>query len=374
MIDQCHFCELHVLTKVLYTEIAVGFNFTARPTTCSRRNWQRSTPLSPARRARARLRANSRALGCCTSLPKRRAATVVSSVVLATAVDRASQAHVCTTMAELAKVPSALAHRVNYTRYVEMQVNKFDRQSKLSDVLSADGTLNQTFAELRTKKHDLGGANERRIIFLSALIARHLPLVKHFALCHGTNLGLEQIWFRRHLPVPTEVWGTELAPRTAKLSKWTVNWDFHVVKSEWRGRADFVYSNALDHSPDPQQAIAAWMEEIAPGGALIIEWGHKHVYGHSETDPFSASYASMKSQLQKWSAHSRRACSPAERSCTFRDRAFVHSKTWTNKQEMANLVFGFKNGTGLHGFKAKRSYTSFMQNEYREWYVLKHAQ
>ena len=89
--------------------------------------------------------------------------------------------------------------------------------------------------------------------------------------------------------------GTELAPMTAKMSQWTINWDFHVVKPEWRHNADFVYSNALDHSPNPKLAVTQWMREVASHGVLILEWS-EHFSGSgrtSVTDVFGTTFAGL---------------------------------------------------------------------------------
>ncbi|MBK6621188.1 MAG: hypothetical protein IPG32_10020 [Saprospirales bacterium] len=48
-----------------------------------------------------------------------------------------------------------------------------------------------------------------------------------------------------------EVIGTEISDSASKFSH-TIEWDFHEVKPEWIGRADFIYSNSFDHSYDPE--------------------------------------------------------------------------------------------------------------------------
>jgi len=59
-----------------------------------------------------------------------------------------------------------------------------------------------------------------------------------------------------------------------------VPWDFHAVRPEWRGAVDFVYSNALDHSFNATLAISSWLEELAPGGAVLVT-GAVHCYDDS---------------------------------------------------------------------------------------------
>ena len=77
---------------------------------------------------------------------------------------------------------------------------------------------------------------------------------------------------------------------------WTMPWDFHRVRLEWRGAADFVYSNALDHSFNASLAVSSWLEELAPGGAVLIHWagGASKATGvHKDTDVFSAGYVRL---------------------------------------------------------------------------------
>ena len=92
---------------------------------------------------------------------------------------------------------------------------------------------------------------EAYVARLSAYISQTLPLKHKFALCHGTRSGREQSWFRKYLPSGVEVWGTEISEAAAKVAPYTIAWDYHKVKPEWRGRVDFVVSLSvpvcLDH-------------------------------------------------------------------------------------------------------------------------------
>ena len=70
--------------------------------------------------------------------------------------------------------------------------------------------------------------------------------------CHGTRQGFEQKWFSKNLEC--KVIGTEISDN-ANDYKNTIEWDFHNVKKEWIGSVDFIYSNALDHSYDPNKCL-----------------------------------------------------------------------------------------------------------------------
>ena len=187
---------------------------------------------------------------------------------------------------------------VNYSSYVAAQVHKFDRKV----VMNPEGSLDMDAQSKKTKSEHAGkfgnllrgGVSKESMKQIADYIRAHVPLSKKFALCHGVNHGFEVQAFRDEFP-GVEVLGTELAPMTAKMSQWTINWDFHVVKPEWRHNADFVYSNALDHSPNPKLAVTQWMQEVAPHGVLILEWS-EHFSGSgrtSVTDVFGTTFAGL---------------------------------------------------------------------------------
>ena len=166
---------------------------------------------------------------------------------------------------------TAIPGVANYDAYMRAQLHKFDMDTQKYQ--KADGTpdheaLRRSYED-NNVFHTKGGVSRESIKLVADWLTAHVPMRNKFALCHGTNMGFEMKYFREALP-GFEVWGTELAPKTAKLANWTINWDFHVVKPEWRAHADFVYSNALDHSPNPGLAVTRWMEEVAPGASL--EW------------------------------------------------------------------------------------------------------
>lgn len=120
-----------------------------------------------------------------------------------------------------------------------------------------------------------------------------------FGLCHGTRRGLEQQWFRERLGC--EVIGTEIS-ETATQFPHTIQWDFHEVKPEWLGQADFIYSNAFDHSYDPALCINRWMSCLKPQGLCVIEHSSAHgPQGTSELDPFGATLSIMPYLILIWS-------------------------------------------------------------------------
>lgn len=107
-------------------------------------------------------------------------------------------------------------------------------------------------------------------------------------ICHGTRRGFEQRIFRELVP-NSNVFGTEISD-TATNFEHTIQWDYHLKKLEWEGHFDFIYSNTLDHSYDPQLAIDVWMSTLNRRGELFLEWTKAHSEsGVSRLDPFGAS-------------------------------------------------------------------------------------
>lgn len=150
----------------------------------------------------------------------------------------------------------------------------------------------QTHANLQKLGHSW--ATKDHIRFLAGYLQGKVTPI-HFGLCHGTRRGLEQAWFREFLGV--EVVGTEISP-TATQFPHTIQWDFHEVKDEWLGAVDFIYSNALDHSYDPQKCLASWMQCIRPGGVCLIEWSKNHVES-SSMDPFGATLEEYREMVSR---------------------------------------------------------------------------
>lgn len=138
---------------------------------------------------------------------------------------------------------------------------------------------------------------EKDIIFLSKYIKKHIknPI---FGLCHGTRRGKEQEWFSKYLNC--HVLGTEIAD-TANQFKNTIEWDFHEIKNEWINNIDFIYSNAFDHSYDPEKCMNAWMKCLKKDGVCVLEWRSSYDYTASnELDPFGACITVMPYLVLRW--------------------------------------------------------------------------
>lgn len=136
---------------------------------------------------------------------------------------------------------------------------------------------------------------EENIAFLSDYIKNRVGDVS-FGLCHGTRRGKEQEWFIKYLGC--KVTGTEISD-TAEQFPHTIQWDFHEVKPEWVDAADFIYSNSLDHSYDPEKCLNAWMSCLKPNGICILERSSKDERAH-KLDPFGARVSQLPYLILTW--------------------------------------------------------------------------
>ncbi len=146
------------------------------------------------------------------------------------------------------------------------------------------------------KKLDNVWVREENVEFLANYIRETVGDVR-FGICHGTRRGKEQEWFIKYLGC--DVIGTEISD-TAEQFPNTIQWDFHDVKPEWIDATDFIYSNSLDHSYDPEKCLNAWMSCVTPRGVCILEHSSGHERAH-KTDPFGAHVSQMPFLILTWS-------------------------------------------------------------------------
>jgi len=165
-----------------------------------------------------------------------------------------------------------------------------------------DGTFNyekyrKIQEEANKRKIEKVWVLKENILFLSTYLNDRLGIIKS-GICHGTRRGLEQQWFRKYLSC--DVIGTEISD-TANQFPYTIQWDFHKVKSEWINTIDFIYSNSFDHSYNPELCLNSWMSCIRPGGICILEHTDRHgVSTVTEMDPFGAELYVMPYLVLKW--------------------------------------------------------------------------
>ena len=128
-------------------------------------------------------------------------------------------------------------------------------------------------------------------------VKTHIPGAR-FGICHGAKAGWEVKGLRERLGI--DVIGTDISDTAGKFEG-MITWDFHEVKDEWIGRVDFIYSNCLDHSYDPELCLGKWMSCLQPKGLCFIEWSSFHGPEHSTPDdPFGATEQEYHDLLSKF--------------------------------------------------------------------------
>ena len=156
------------------------------------------------------------------------------------------------------------------------------------------------YVRIQTKKNkkriDATYATPEVMNAVADYLREHLPDAT-FGICHGAKHGWEVDKLRERLGI--EVLGTDISP-TAKKFKHMIQWDFHEINEEWIDRVDFIYSNTLDHSYDPELCLERWAQCLRPGGLCFIEWSPWHGENHSTADdPFGASLDEYRQLLSK---------------------------------------------------------------------------
>jgi hypothetical protein len=138
---------------------------------------------------------------------------------------------------------------------------------------------------------------ESELAIIAADIRQQAPYAT-FGICHGVRTGAEVDYLSKALGCM--VLGTDLEPSEHDS---VIQWDFHEVKPDWLGAADFIYSNSLDHSYDPEMAVARWLSCLSPSGRCYIHWSPSHdrpKFGIFGGDCFQASregYAALLGEV-----------------------------------------------------------------------------
>ena len=137
--------------------------------------------------------------------------------------------------------------------------------------------------ETNYRKIDRVFADDKTLKLVVDEIKNNFKSQKVSGICHGTRNGYEQEFFINNLDC--EVIGTEISD-TAEQFKNTIMWDFHDRKEEWDGKFNFLYSNSLDQSYKPLEALDVWFDQVAQNGIMIIEHASTS-FESSRTDPFA---------------------------------------------------------------------------------------
>ena len=168
-----------------------------------------------------------------------------------------------------------------------------DTNHRLGSYLKADGSFDYEryrsvqAAGNQAKLHHVF-ADERTCATIRDEIVNEGVTVRRL-LCHGSRNGTEVAWFRTlfgETGVEPEVIGTDISDTATDFPD-MVQWDYHEPREEWVGAFDLVYTNSHDHAYDPGRAFGTWVDQLAPGGRLVIEHTMAHAPGAvNELDPF----------------------------------------------------------------------------------------
>lgn len=188
------------------------------------------------------------------------------------------------------KSTSSIKKQPNFLLYRYQDDNgNFDYQSYIN--IQTEGNK---------RKIDQIWVSEENIFFLSEYINNHIQEPR-FGICHGTRRGKEQEWFRKYLNC--EVIGTEISDTASQFPN-TIQWDFHETKPEWINATDFIYSNSIDHSYDPEKCLNAWISCLKTGGICILEFSFNHEPFKGDKvdplDPFRAKLQIMPYLITTW--------------------------------------------------------------------------
>ncbi|WP_391482115.1 hypothetical protein [Nereida sp. NH-UV-3] len=164
----------------------------------------------------------------------------------------------------------------SYEEYKETQI-KFNK-IKINNIWADDVTLKRVVEIAHNK---LG--SERKNLRI---------------LCHGSRNGYEVQCLKKFLP-DAEILGTDISDTASDYG--LVEWDFHDVNSDWLKRFDVIYTNSLDQSWKPREALTVWLDQLNNDGILIIEHTEAHSpTGASKMDPFGVRPIAFPYIITKW--------------------------------------------------------------------------
>ena len=145
-------------------------------------------------------------------------------------------------------------------------------------------------------------ADENTLKIVSNFLKENIKSEKIKGLCHGTRNGFEQKCFINEIP-NAEVIGTDIS-ETANDYDNSIVHDFHDEKKEWIENFDFVYSNSLDQSYDPEKALNTWINQVKKDRYVIIEHSDQHgVISSGKMDPFGVEANFFPYLLTEWFGH-----------------------------------------------------------------------
>lgn len=156
--------------------------------------------------------------------------------------------------------------------------------------------------EANIRKIDKVWADPETLTHIALIIESVFEYEPIKGLCHGSRNGFETSFFNERNG-RYRVLGTDIS-ETAHQFENSVQWDFHEEKTEWNQAHQFIYSNSLDQSWNPKEAVRVWLNQLTENGILFIE--HSVVHGPAYTskmDPFGVRPSAMPYVLAHWFGH-----------------------------------------------------------------------
>ena len=153
------------------------------------------------------------------------------------------------------------------------------------------------------QKIDKIWADENTLKIISDFLKDNIDSEQIKGLCHGSRNGFEQNYFNKEI-ANSKVIGTDISDTALNFDNSVVH-DFHNEKKEWINNFDFVYTNSLDQSYDPQKALNVWLKQIKKDRFIIIEHSDQHgVISSGSMDPFGVETNFFPYLLTEWFGHS----------------------------------------------------------------------
>ena len=181
------------------------------------------------------------------------------------------------------------------------KTNTTDRLFKIYKYKNYDEYKN-TQIFFNKQKIDKVWADENTLKIVSNFLKENIKSEKIKGLCHGSRNGFEQKCFINEIP-NAEVIGTDIS-ETANDYDNSIVHDFHDEKKDWIENFDFVYSNSLDQSYDPEKALNTWINQVKKNRYVIIEHSDQHgVISSGKMDPFGVEANFFPYLLTEWFGH-----------------------------------------------------------------------
>ena len=181
------------------------------------------------------------------------------------------------------------------------KINTTDRLFKIYKYKNYDEYKN-TQIFFNKQKIDKVWADENTLKIVSNFLKENIKSEKIKGLCHGSRNGFEQKCFINEIP-NAEVIGTDIS-ETANDYDNSIVHDFHDEKKDWIENFDFVYSNSLDQSYDPEKALNTWINQVKKDRYVIIEHSDQHgVISSGKMDPFGVEANFFPYLLTEWFGH-----------------------------------------------------------------------